>query len=140
MKFKRVSKVNADVPNASMSDIAFLLLIFFMVTTAFAARKGIDFRLPKDSEDTQPEQQEIKAITIVVQPSGRILIDTIPKNPADIQAYLKPRLAVDPNKPVIIQVDESATYGDMMGVLDEVKASEVKNIALPSREEMKSWL
>ena len=123
-----------------MSDIAFLLLIFFMVTTAFAARKGIDFRLPKDSDEQQNQEDVIvKAITIVVQPSGRILIDTIPKNPSDIQPYIKPRIAADPNKPVIIQVDENATYGDMMAVMDEVKASEVRNIALPSREEMKSW-
>ncbi len=141
MRFTKTNKVDAEVPNASMSDIAFLLLIFFMVTTAFAARKGIDFRLPKESDDSLiVEEKEIKAITIDVQASGRLLIDGAPKNLRDIQPYIKPTLAVNPDKFVIIKVNDNATYGDMMDVLDELKEADVKNIALPSKEEMKSWL
>jgi len=142
MKFRRNTNVEAEVPNSSMSDIAFLLLIFFMVTTAFAARKGIDFRLPKQSEEElqEPEMKELKAITIKVMPSGRLMIDNAPKNLRDIQPYIKPYLAVNPKKYVIVQVDDDATYGDMMDVMDEIKEANVKNIALPSKEEMKSWL
>ncbi len=140
MRFKRNSRVEAEIPNASMSDIAFLLLIFFMVTTAFAARKGIDFRLPAPAKDDQEiEEKELKAITIQVLASGRLVIDGSPKNVGDIQPYIKPVLAVDPKKFVIIQMDMDATYGSMMEVMDELKLAEVQNIALPSKQEMKSW-
>ncbi len=142
MKFRKGSKVEAEIPNSSMSDIAFLLLIFFMVTTAFAARKGIDFRLPKASDEQMDEEdmKELKAITIQVLDSGRLIIDSIPKNLNDVQPYVKPYLAVNPKKFVIVQVHDDALYGDMMDVMDELKEADVQNIALPSKEEMKSWL
>ncbi|MBN1878827.1 biopolymer transporter ExbD [bacterium] len=140
MRFRRNARVEAEIPNSSMSDIAFLLLIFFMVTTAFAARKGIDFRLPAPAKDEQEiEEKELKAITIQVLASGRLVIDGSPRNVSDIQPYIKPVLAVDPKKFVIIQMDMDATYGNMMEVLDELKLAEVQNIALPSKQEMTSW-
>ncbi len=46
MKFKR-GQVDDEIPTASMADIAFLLIIYFMVTTTFAATRGIDFSLPQ---------------------------------------------------------------------------------------------
>ncbi|MBN1296894.1 biopolymer transporter ExbD [bacterium] len=140
MRFRRHSQVEAEVPNSSMSDIAFLLLIFFMVTTAFAARKGIDFRLPAPAKDEEEiDQKELKAVTIQVQASGRIVIDGIPKNLNEIQPYLRPILAANPKKFVIIQMDMDASYGNMMDVLDELKQAEVQNIALPSKQEISSW-
>ncbi len=141
MRFRKNTKIDADIPNSSMSDIAFLLLIFFMVTTAFSTRKGIDFRLPKQSdEDLQIEQVELKAIEISVKASGRLLINNQPKNLQDIQPFVKTRLAVNPKQFVLIVVDEDASYGDMMDVLDELKQAEVQNLAIPSREEIKSWM
>jgi biopolymer transport protein ExbD len=140
MRFRRSSSIEAEIPNSSMSDIAFLLLVFFMVTTAFAARKGIDFRLPKESEDTeQIDQIDVKAIEIEVLASGRILINKVPKNINDIQSTIRPQLAVNPKKFVIIVVHDDATYGDMMDVMDELKEADVQNIALPSKEEIRSW-
>lgn len=140
MRFRRNSAVEAEVPNSSMSDIAFLLLIFFMVTTAFAARKGIDFRLPAPAKDEEEiEQKELKAVTVQVQASGRIVVDGVPKNLGDIQPYLKPILAAKPKQFVIIQMDMDASYGNMMDVLDELKQADVQNIALPSKQEMTSW-
>ncbi len=140
MRFSRSSNVEAEIPNASMSDIAFLLLIFFMVTTAFAAQQGIDFRLPaptKDREDIQ--EKELEAITIQVMASGRLVVDGMPKNLSDIAPYIRPVLAVDPKKFVIIQMDMDAAYGHMIDVLDQLKILNVQNIALPSRQEMRSW-
>jgi len=141
MRFRRASSVEAEIPNSSMSDIAFLLLIFFMVTTAFATRKGIDFRLPKANEEVNEiEQIDVKAIEIEVLASGRILINKQPKNLNDIQPTIRPQLAANPKKFVMIVVHSDATYGDMMDVMDELKDANVQNIALPSMEEMKSWM
>ena len=140
MRFRRNSGVDAEVPNSSMSDIAFLLLIFFMVTTAFAARKGIDFRLPGTSEEEQElDKKELKAITIKVMASGRMVVNGQPMNLSEIQPFLKPVIEIKENQFVIIQMDEDATYGNMMDVLDELKQANVKNIALPSRQEIASW-
>ena len=46
-KFKKKSKVNQEIPTASMPDIIFMLLIFFMVTTVLKKFNGLPVRLPE---------------------------------------------------------------------------------------------
>lgn len=47
---KSLLVVSGAIPTSSMADIAFLLIIYFMVTTTFAATRGLDFRLPNTGE------------------------------------------------------------------------------------------
>ena len=138
MMFKQRSKVEEEIPSASMADIAFLLIIFFMVTTVFSAQKGIDFNLPKE-EEKDMEVQTTEAIYIVVDQFGRITVDETPMNLNEIQPYVKSKLDINPKKFVILQTDDDATYGDMMDVLDELKLADVINIALPTKEEIETW-
>ncbi|MBI2570595.1 MAG: biopolymer transporter ExbD [Candidatus Schekmanbacteria bacterium] len=136
MAMKQKNKASDTVPSSSMADIAFLLIIFFMVTTVFSAQKGIDFALPKEEQETGDPTE---AVHIVVQPSGRLLVDNAPMNMDEIQGYILPKLQVNANKFVILQTDDEAAYGDMIDVLDELKQANVRNIALPTKEEIASW-
>ncbi|MBN1622624.1 MAG: biopolymer transporter ExbD [Endomicrobiales bacterium] len=52
MKIKNKFKLTYEIPTSSQSDIAFLLIIFFIVTAIFFERTGIIFRLPKKSSQT----------------------------------------------------------------------------------------
>ena len=54
----------AEIPTASMADIAFLLLIFFLVTTTIDSDKGIALTLPAMGEDFQVKSQMITNILI----------------------------------------------------------------------------
>ena len=68
MKLKR-TKMEAEIPTASMADIVFLLIIFFMLTTTFSVNKGFDFGLPpvEAEQETSTEDIETKAsLTIIV--------------------------------------------------------------------------
>src|SRR5690606_27008371 len=60
-----------DIPNASMADIAFLLLVFFLVTTTVANIKGLSVGLPPP-----PEAQEIQDIQIPERNLFKIQINT----------------------------------------------------------------
>ncbi len=84
-------KDSVEIPTASMADIAFLLIIFFMVTTVFSATKGLDFKLPKD-EDEPLETETIEAVYIKVMPGGGVLVDQQPMNLDQILPYLQPKL------------------------------------------------
>ena len=48
MKLRERPAIDSMIPTASMADIAFLLIVFFMVTTTFAATKGLALSLPGD--------------------------------------------------------------------------------------------
>ena len=139
MKFKHRS-VNDEIPTASMADIAFLLIIYFMVTTTFAATRGIDFSLPQ--EDDSPLVDKEESVLIEIQPGGVLLVDNKPLPLDNILDYLKPKLERNPMKPVIIRAHEMTEYGHMVSVFDELRQApdkigmEVKNVSIPTQREI----
>jgi len=141
MKLKRDS-VNDEIPTSSMADIAFLLIIYFMVTTTFAATRGLDFSLPKDDQDKNPLIDKEESVLIEIQPGGVLLVDGTNMELDKILDYLKPKLERNPRKPVIIRPTPEAEYGYMVDVFDELRQAkekigiEVKNVSIPTQREI----
>ena len=139
MKFKHRS-VDDEIPTASMADIAFLLIIYFMVTTTFAATRGIDFSLPQDDDSPLVDKEE--SVLIEIQPGGVLLVDNKPLALENVLEYLKPKLERNPMKPVIIRANEMTEYGHMVSVFDELRQApdkigmEVKNVSIPTQREI----
>ena len=134
----------AEIPTSSMADIAFLLIIFFMVTAVFSATKGLEFKLPKDEE--QQETQSEEATFIKVSPDGSITVDCRPMDLEGILDYLEPKLTRNPEKPVILYTDAYAEYQDMISVYDVLGSAEkergfkVKNISVPTQTEVAEYI
>jgi biopolymer transport protein ExbD len=134
---------SSEIPTASMADIAFLLIIFFMVTSVFSATKGLEFTLPKDDEDRP--LKKVEAVYIRVYPGGVIQVDGRQMDVAQILPYLKPKLENWPDKPVILHTEPQANYQDMILVYDELKGGNkvgvyVKNIAIPTNREIEEYI
>jgi len=143
MKLDIDTKVSDEIPTASMADIAFLLIIYFMITTTFAATQGLDFQLPQEQDDTPLVEKE-ESVLIEIQPSGQIIVDGQPMELGGILEYLKPKLERNPEKPVIIRPDPSSPYGRMVDVMDELRQGKDKGlkedvrITLPTQREIDS--
>lgn len=140
MKINRKNQVTDEIPTSSMADIAFLLIIYFMLTTTFAATRGIDFALPKE-EDNPPVVEKEESVLIEILPDGNLLVDQEPMAREAVLDYLAPKLERNPRKPVIIRPDPSAPYGAMVAVYDVLrqgvdKGVEVKNITIPTQREI----
>jgi biopolymer transport protein ExbD len=158
MKLSKESKVSDEIPTASMADIAFLLIIYFMVTTTFTATRGLDFALPKE-DDAPPVVEKEESVHIRINPGGSLVVDGRPMQLSEVLDYLQPKLERNPMKPVIIQPDPAAAYGDMVAVFDELRvgkenfelakqgeppknnktAVDVRNISIPTRREIESF-
>jgi biopolymer transport protein ExbD len=144
MKINRDNKISDEIPASSMADIAFLLIIYFMVTTTFTATRGLDFGLPKE-DDNPPEIEREDSVHIQVNPGGNILVDSKPMPLDRLLDHLEGILKDNPTKPVIIQTDPQAAYVDMVTVLDELRQSEekigmvIQNISIPTRREIESF-
>lgn len=145
-------KPDAEIPTASMADIAFLLIIFFMVTTVFSATKGLDFKLPSD-EKSPPEAETEDAIFFKILADGTILADCKPVEGPDIIPYIQPKLENWPNKPIIIYSEPDAPYQGMVVVYDELmRAAKPKdqgglallnkapNISIPTHSEVNEYI
>jgi biopolymer transport protein ExbD len=143
MKLKR-DRDPVVIPTSSMADIAFLLIIFFMVTTVFSATKGLEFKLPKEDDSTPPESEE--AVFIKVYPDSSITVDCKPMGPEQILDYLEPKLTRNPEKPVILYTDADAPYSGMVAVYDALalanstRGFKVKNISVPTQSEVQDYI
>jgi len=136
---------NSEIPTSSMADIAFLLIIFFMVTAVFSATKGLEFKLPKDDDTKPPESEE--AVFVKVAADGSVTVDCKPMELDEILPYLFPKLTRNPEKPVILYTDAAAPYQAMISVYDvlgsakvETHEFKVKNIAVPTQSEVAQYI
>ena len=69
----KVEKRHAEpeIPTASMADIAFLLIVFFMITSVFSVTRGLEFQLPKnDDSPQQPDSAEEAIHATQLAPHG----------------------------------------------------------------------
>ena len=137
-------KSASDIPTASMADIAFLLIIYFMVTTVFSATKGMQFELPKDEEEKATKTEE--SIYIQVKPAGNIIVDGRPMALDQLLNYVVPKLKINQRKPVIIHPEPNTPYKEMIKVYDELMASEaktgfkIKTVVIPTQREIQEYI
>ncbi|MCD4733477.1 biopolymer transporter ExbD [bacterium] len=136
MAFKRKSKVSAEIPSSAMSDIAFLLLVFFMTTTIFNVEKGIPVQLPQPGPPTEIKQNVV--VTVKVAQDGSIYLDSV-DNPKAIpslsllQDELERRdirLGGPGKLNVIFEVDPGADFEMMIDVFDEIRKANIQKLAL----------
>lgn len=129
----RLRKKDADssIPTSSMADIAFLLIIFFMVTSVFSATKGLVVKLPAD-DTTSAKPTPEHAVLIHVK-ADRVVVDCREMRVDEILAYLEPKLLRNPNKPVVLYTDPDAEYRSMVRVYDVLSGTRIENAKHPFR-------
>jgi len=141
-----VKKENPEIPTASMADIAFLLIVFFMLTTVFSANKGMEHILPpKDEMDDAIEPED--AIYIKIFPGGSFEIDKETHSIDDVNVvyeYVNRKVQVNARKPIILHTNPEAPYGDMVAVLNVLKQLSLDNkqdlaITIPTKEERERY-
>ena len=128
-KMQSKSRPSTEFSAASMSDIAFLLLIFFLVTTIFALEMGIPLVLPgKESSDVKVNRKNITEVK--AYPNGSVTIDDDPVRLSSVSTVIERKLAQNPKLIVVIQTHPDAEYGLMVDILDELKLARCTRISL----------
>ncbi len=125
-------KRNADIPTASQADIAFLLLIFFLVTTNIDTDKGIQMVLPEKGQETKVHKQNIA--NILINASGMVMMDG---EPIDIKLISeKARQMIRENENIIFSVKtvQDTKYDVYIDVLDQLKSANAKRISIAEPE------
>lgn len=133
MKFKRrLGEDDEAVPMSSMADIAFLLIIFFMVTAVFDKSKGIVIELP---ETSVRETVETKEIDIMIDKEGKIFLGSSEVKLEELAGLIVKARKADSSKPVVVKSDKRVSYGKVADVMDELLKAGVRDVALPTAEE-----
>lgn len=122
--------INSDINVIPMADIMLVLLIIFMVVTPML-QKGVSVDLaqvdnPMDMKDADKED----AIIVAVQRSGDIFLGNEKVARETLTAKVRDQVATRVDKTVYVKSDGRAKYGDVVAVVDEVRAAGVDQLGL----------
>jgi biopolymer transport protein ExbD len=133
VKFKRRRRVDDEISFASTSDIAFLLLIFFMVSTIFNVEQGLPMQLPGQASETARVPQK-NLLKILVASNNLVTLDDQVFPVPAIEGEVRRRLIENPNLIIQAEMHPEAFYGTMVDVLDELHLAEAKKISIKGME------
>jgi biopolymer transport protein ExbD len=127
MKFVRKSRVGATVPTASMADIAFLLLVFFMVSTVFVRYRGLKVELP-EAEKIEKLEMRRHVTSIWVAGNGAINIDDRMVALNQVGPIIHAQLTANPRLIISIKGDGRADFGVISDVIQELRKVEALRV------------
>ncbi len=125
---KKRKIAEASIPTSSMADIAFLLLLFFLVATVIDVDTGLGLTLPEyqENQEVAPISKDRMA-AVLVNENGDVLVDGVQtslfqiKN--NLEARIKSKIDVPANKKLIVSLktDRKTRYNDYIQALDQIK-------------------
>ena len=133
---KKKSKVSDEIPTSSMADIAFLLLIFFLVTTVFDEEIGLQVVLPERGPESEQEVSPKNLLFFLVQPDGSVIVRR-GESPAEqritgrqVEGVMRQALTSNPNVIGVVQTSPQARYEHMITVLDGIQSAGATRFSL----------
>ncbi len=137
MMKRRKKEPMGELRMDSTADVAFLLLVFFIVTTIFAAEQGLTLVLPgkaKDATDTV-KVKESNIAEIFIHADNLVTLDKEPIEINHIMMSIKDRILDNEKLVVLLKVHPDADYGMMVACLDELKQARAKKVSLKTAKE-----
>jgi biopolymer transport protein ExbD len=116
MAIKLRNPRKAEFNMASMSDLVFLLLIFFMLTSTLVAPNAIKLLLPSSDSRTMARQ----TITVYINADNRIFLEETPVDLETLQVGLTAALQNQNEGSVVLRADQSVAVQHIVGVIDVV--------------------
>jgi biopolymer transport protein ExbD len=114
-----------------MLDVVFIMLIFFIVTASFVKEAGIDVNKPEGQTAVAKEKANI---LIAIDSEGAIWIDRRQVDPRAVRANIERLHAENPQGTVVIQADQDARTGVLVGVMDAARLAGVYDVAIAANE------
>ncbi|MDA3903674.1 MAG: biopolymer transporter ExbD [Desulfuromusa sp.] len=129
MGFRRRIQESPKVDLTPMIDVVFLLLIFFMISTTFIERPGLNINLPASS--SEQIKQTNKEVQVYLAENGDIYLEREKKSLAELLQYLK---SFDPimtkKMTFLLMADKAARHGNVVELMDAAKMAGFGSLAI----------
>jgi biopolymer transport protein ExbD len=134
--FEKSSKASSEVPSSSLADIAFLLLIFFMVTTVFQQDRDRPIVWPEAEAATKIDEKQKNILNIWMERNGTVFINDQPYPMDDVSAVVAP-LYADSERALVISIrgDREVPYQYMDLLQQELVAAGVVRVVFAAQLE-----
>lgn len=123
MKIQRKTKISSDIPTASMPDIIFMLLIFFMVTTVLKEFSGLPVELPK-AKRIEKLKSKRHTSHIWISKEGLVSIQDKLHSIENVRHVMYDIRAADPLLTVSLKADKAAKMGLISEVHNELRKAD----------------
>ena len=120
------------IPEGGMADIAFLLLVFFLVTTTIDMDKGLGIILPAEGQEIEINKKNI--LNCLISASGAVLLGGEPVEMKDLSRKVRDELRANDKLIVSVKAHEKAQYDVYIEVLDQLKIAKATRISIAETE------
>ena len=124
--------LNADINVTSLVDVAFVLLIIFMIAAPMM-QGGVDVQLPK--AQARPLTPKEQGLVVSVDREGRIFVDETQVSYNDFKVTFRGLVATRHPSGVFLRADKRVAYGDVVRVLAIIRGSGVTDVGLIAEDE-----
>jgi biopolymer transport protein ExbD len=124
-----------DIPTASQGDIAFLLIIFFMVGTTFRASQGLKVVLP-NAMSTERILKKRNTQNLWIDKTGRVSVNDNLVTMPGVTSVMSEKLIENPDIVVVLQADKDVPYGYVTDVLEALKAARALKVTFATNYQM----
>lgn len=114
MKFRSRNRVTPEFNMSSMTDIVFLLLIFFMLTSTMVTQNALDLNLPKAKGKTENTQN----VAVNINKDLEYFIDKDPITEANLEARLIELLQGQESKAIVLRAEQGVPIEKAVAVMD----------------------
>jgi len=124
MEFRGRNKISPEFSMSSMTDIVFLLLIFFMLTSTLVTVNALDILLPKAEGKTENK----KSVAVSITKNLDFYVDKKKVNESEIEQYLLDNLKNQENQTIVLRAEEGVPIEKAVKVLDIANRNKIKVI------------
>lgn len=121
---KTRNKVSTEFNMSSMTDIVFLLLIFFMITSTMVTTNALDLVLPKAKGKTDSN----KSTSVSIDKDLNFFIDKDKINEADLEKQLMALMANSDNKAIVLRAEKSVPHEKVVKVMEIAYRNQIKMV------------
>ncbi len=130
---KKARPETEEINSSSMADIAFLLLVFFLVTTTISMDKGLSLDLPPVGEELEVNRKNIT--NILINESGKLLFDEKPAKIRELNRLVTEKLRQNDKMIFSVQTHSRTKYSDYIAVLDQLKIAKASRISIANPDQ-----
>tara|TARA_B100001142_G_scaffold6741_1_gene6832 strand:- start:509 stop:901 length:393 start_codon:yes stop_codon:yes gene_type:complete len=124
MNLRNRSKISAEFNMSSMTDLVFLLLIFFMLTSTLVTSSALDVILPKSKAKTVKKS----TVTVTINKDLKLSVNDDLVSINDLEISILQYVSNDPEAVLILRVDESVPTGEAVRIMDIAYRNKIKMV------------
>jgi len=136
--FSRKSGSGSEIPTSSMADIAFLLLVFFMVTTVFRKERKVKIDWVEAAATEKIDEKRKNILHIWIDRAGTVHINDLLVPFEDISELVRPLYAENRELVVALRGDRDVPYSQINKITEELQEAGAVRVTFATRLEQRS--